>query len=135
MHYQIRFPNGERVPFETLNAEAANLWGIGIARDKVKYVSPKSTEETEYNEENSWHMMIGHAITHPQIVGAGGQMQQTWDQIKQTMFNVQMAGGDIWEMEAEEIQKEIQTSVEFLMPYFHLIDDWYSKGYKPVKVK
>lgn len=134
MDFQMRFPNGDKVPFETLNAEAANLWGIGIARDKVKYVFPTDLGVIQYDENNSWHEMIGLAVMHPQTVGAI-PMQQTWSEIKETMFNSQIDAGEIWEMKAERIQNEIASTVAFLKPYFGLIDLWESKGYNPVRIK
>lgn len=136
MHFQMRFPNGDKVPFETLNAEAANLWGIGIARDKVQYVFPNTpiNELVKYDENNSWYEMIGSAVMHPQTVGAI-PMQQTWSEVKETMFNSQIDAGEIWEMKAERIQNEIASTVAFLKPYFELIDLWYSKGYAPIRAK
>lgn len=136
MHYQIRFPNGERVPIETLNAEAANLWDVNTREFKGKYTFPKGDGvQIRYNEDNSWHDMIGYAIIHPQLVGAGGQMQQTWAQIKETLFNAQIHGGDIWEKKCFELQMVVKLTVDYLEPYFELIDLWYSKGYIPVKTK
>ena len=135
MHFEIRFTNGLRVPFELLNEEAAYLWGIGIARDKYKYVFPPNTEADTYDENTSWHEMIGLAIMHPQLIGAGGAIQQNWHQVKESMLQGHIDAKDVWEMKTDDMIREIKSSLEYLSPFFKLIDQWYDKGYKPVKVK
>lgn len=136
MHFHIRFPNGEKVPIGTLNAEAANLWGIGIERDKYKYVFPKERgiNPQGYNEENSWYAIIGNGITHPKLC-TPEPMQQTWDNVKETLFNEQTNMGEIWDEKFGVLKAEILSALDYLEPYFELIDLWYSKGYIPVRVK
>jgi|ERR1044072_2317234 hypothetical protein len=135
MHFELRFPNGDKIPFETLNAEAANLWGVGIARDSVEYVFPPNPDSTtEYDEEVSWVELIGSAIMHPQLVGVT-PMQQNWIGVKETMVNSHLDSADVWDKNADEMVRIITSAINWLKPYLALIDHWQSKGYNPIKVK
>lgn len=135
MPFEIRYPNGDKVPFETLNAEAANLWSIGIARDKVQYVSPLSNVVGPvYDECNSWEEMIGNAIMHPQVIDAH-PMFPSWPHVRETLFNSQLDGAEVWEKGWFQIDEIIKSSITWLQPYNELIDLWESKGYVPIRIK
>lgn len=136
MGFQIRFPNGEPIPLETLNAEAANLWNIGIARDAVKYVFPQTPKGTDigYDEETSWFEIIELGIEYPEVIG-GTPVYPRWTDIKESLFNGQVISGSIWDMKAEDIVRDVSRTILFLKPYYELIDLWQSKGYIPIQTK
>lgn len=136
MQFQIRFPNGERVPLGTLNAEAANLWGIGLEMANVVYVYPPEWRggKEDYGESNNWYEVIGTAIIYPTLSGIT-PMQQNWGNIKETLFNNMVNAGNTWELEYKSTKDVIISIVDYLKPYYELIDLWYSKGYVPIKIK
>lgn len=134
MDFEIRFPNGHKVPMNTLNAEAANLWGVNLKSIDEEYVSPNPLGEVEYGNLAAWPDVIGLAITTPELVGVI-PMQQNWKGVRETLFNSQMKSGNVWALSTEELVQDIQKTALYLKPFYELIDLWESKGYIPIRIK
>lgn len=134
MQFELRFPNGERVPFETLNAEAANLWGIHLVSLESGYAYPPPMGEYTYDESTSWEEVVGSAIMHPQVAGSI-QLQQTWTEVKESMFNSHLDAGDAFDKKTDDMINQINSALLYLKPFFHLVDLWQSKGYNPIRIK
>jgi hypothetical protein len=140
MSFQIRNKEGQALFINDLDREACALWDK--AYDEKQYVTPWKPDPEKSDLENTisevsgnWFDVIGHCIHSPQVDHWG----KGWIPVKMSMSlrHVNFALYDYFSKKAEmsETLDKIKFSLEYLKPYFDLIDHWEAKGYTPHKTK
>lgn len=126
MPFEIRYPNGEKISMTTLNLEAAAFWGIANPEGMVYPIGIVELDDDP--ETYTWDRIIGGAIEE-----CPARINPLWKHVKEELFmcNIQ----DYWESPVEEIIEAAMETLDYLKPYYELIDLWKSKDYIPVKIK
>lgn len=132
MSFEIRNSNGESVDIDALNKEVSDFWGKPIVQhtefgDTYSTVFPLGGEVDGAN----WTNTIGHAIEHPCLTTKNKVMQQSWNQIKHSMFNAFIEELDSYQW--EYMVADVVEAISSLKYFFALVDYWEAKGYIPVR--
>lgn len=132
MPFEIRTHEGEAISVDHLNKDAYATWGIPIQymdNDELIACPPNEAEE-------NWVKVIGFAIENPMLFRKY-VMQQDWNDVKQTLFSMQTGdlSNEINLSHKLVVLSAINNALDFLQPYYNLIDLWDSKGYIPIRIK
>src|SRR4051812_38520421 len=109
MSFQIRNAQGEAIPINILDKEAAKFWGKAL--DPKKYAYP------HLRADSNWFDILGWAIYCPERYTEG------WDDVKCTLWVIQSK--DLYKYIINNIGEILVRSTEirdFLKPYFDLVD-------------
>lgn len=157
MGFQIKDKDGQAIPINKLDEEAAGFWGKNPQEKKYAYPqndAPESADmKTRFDalkRHANWFDIIGHCI-HSQGHACSG-----WANVVATMIaeHIGMKFIDTSKGYAErpvkviffeeknekelclpvETEVSIYWTLDFYKPYIELINHWQSKGYSPVKI-
>lgn len=120
MGFQIKNKDGEGVLLNTLDKEAAELWGKEVDDDGYAFPGDNVIGL-------SWFDFIGWKISHP------GDWTKGWDNVKNDLW-ISALSGTMYNKSRAEVAEKALNAFDYLKPYIDLIDLWESKGYTPHKV-
>ncbi len=132
MPFEIRTLKGVAINMYTLNREVRDVWNVEpVYKNQVEIFAYPPNDP-----KNDWVEVIGFAIEKPMLFREH-VMQQDWNDVKQTLFNIQMdqLSDEINLSDRTSVLNKVNGALNFLQPYYHLIDVWDSKGYLPVRIK
>lgn len=132
MTFEIRDKDGNKVSIDQLNIDASVLWDKDVVfyeREEIYTVSP--TEDLD----DGWQQVIGMVIENPTLLSdlTGRKvMQQDWNDIRQSLLNVQMQEQELFD--EGSLFGWLHRALIYLQPYYDLIDIWEGQGYTPVRI-
>lgn len=126
MSFQILNKEGEAISLNSLDIEAGKFWhGEQFQPDKKYYCLPP-----EFPFGANWFDVIGYMIHSPM-----GNYTSGWNNVKCSLWTLHIRGDYDKAMgEFDVLANEIKQAIEYLRPFFALIDHWESKGYQPKQV-
>lgn len=131
MPFEIRNKDGDKLTLVQLNNEAGILWKIPKA-ERICHIVEKEFVYPPNIQGNvpvaySWYWIIGDAIeralpTYPE-----------WSDVKKALMDDQLC--HLYDHKFDQFRDEVIRGLNYLQPYFQLIDYWRSKRRIPIKLK
>lgn len=126
MAFQIRNEIGDAIPINKIDEIVAKIWGnpvmdktyaVPISRDKF----PKGLEGSfSFSTQTNWFDSIGWVISSEPV--------KNWLDVKSGLIKIHLD----YILKDENPSKKFESVLNYLSPYFKVIDEFEKKGYKPV---
>ncbi len=117
--FQIQDSNGNGIPLNTLDKEAAEFCKVDL--HSKEYAKPNHCS-------SNWFDMIGWYIANPCNMTTG------WINVKTTIL-AQAAEWACYSFLKSKVNMSISDLSVAYQPYLDLIDHWETKGYSPKQIK
>jgi hypothetical protein len=137
MGFQIKDKEGNAIPINELDKEAAEFWGKTPDDKYYANPMPEPLEDATLSEKvraegssmaMNWFDNIGWNIANP------GNYTSGWNNVKVDLWQIQIASCVLKENKVEVLEY-VGYHYDYIELFLDLIDHWAEKGYTPHKVE